>query len=230
MTPHNNAKVGEIAKTVIMPGDPKRAKFIADNYLKNVKLVNDVRGALTFTGTYKGKEVTIMSSGMGMASMGIYATELFNVYGVEKIIRVGTCGGLKEKVKVESLILVKEAYTLSNYAYQLTGKEENVVSASRNLNEKILKIAEENNIDIDYATINTSDIFYSEYQNEEVSKMKCEAVEMEAFALLYLAKHFGKEATAILTVSDNLVTKEELSADERRTKLKKAVTLALETL
>ena len=197
MTPHIEAKLGEIAKTVIMPGDPKRAKFIAENFLENKELVSSVRGILAYTGTYKGKEVTVMASGMGMASMGIYATELFNVYGVEKIIRVGTCGGLKENVKVESLILAKEAYTISNYAYALTGKETNIAKSSEELNNKILKVAKEHNIDIDYATINTSDIFYSEYENDTIEKMNCEAVEMETFALLFLAKHFGKEAIKI---------------------------------
>lgn len=230
MTPHNEAKVGEIAKTVIMPGDPKRAEFIVEHFLDEYKLVNSVRGILTYTGTYKGKEVSVMASGMGMASMGIYATELFNVYGVERIIRVGTCGGLKEEVEVENLILATDAYTVSNYAYQLTGESVNVVKASESLNDKILKVAHDNDINISCATINTSDIFYGEYTNKSISDMNCDAVEMETFALLFLAKHFGREAAAILTVSDNLVTKKELSADERRTKLKKAVLLALETL
>lgn len=230
MTPHNEAKIGEIAKNVIMPGDPKRAKFIAEKFLDDHTLVNSVRGILTYTGTYKGKEITVMASGMGMASMGIYATELFNEYGVEKIIRVGTCGGLKEEVKVEDLILAKKAYTVSNYAYQLIGKEVNTSKSSESLNNKILDIASKNDIDIKYATVNTSDIFYSEYNNKSISDMNCDAVEMETFALLFLAEHFGKEATAILTVSDNVITKEQLTAEERRTKLEKAVFLALETL
>lgn len=230
MTPHNEAKKGEIAKTVIMPGDPARAKLIAENYLDNPKLVNSVRGILTYTGTYKGKEVSVMASGMGMASMGIYATELFNIYNVDRIIRVGTCGGLKEDVKVNNILLVDKAYTLSNFAFALTGKEKNIVSASENLNEKVMNAAEKLNIDIKKALINTSDIFYTEYKFESVEMLGCEAVEMETFALLFLAEHFKKEATAILTVSDNLVTKEELTAEDRLTKLQKAILLALETL
>ena len=230
MTPHNEAKLGEIAKTVIMPGDPNRVKFIADNFLENTKLVNQVRGILAYTGTYKGKEVTVMASGMGMPSMGIYATELFNVYDVDKIIRIGTCGALKADISVESIILAKEAYTTSNYAHSLTGTETNIISASTELNNKILEIAKKSNLDITLATVNTSDIFYTEYVDETIEKNNCEVVEMETFALLFLADHFNKEATSILTVSDNLITKEELSAEERETKLHKAIVLALETL
>lgn len=230
MTPHNEAKKGEIAKTVIMPGDPSRAKLIAEKYLDNPKLVNSVRGILTYTGTYKGKEVTVMASGMGMASMGIYATELFNVYDVDKIIRIGTCGGLKEEVKVNDILLVDKAYTLSNFAFNLTGKETNIVSSSEKLNKKVLKVAKDLNIDIKSALINTSDIFYTEYKFESIDMLGCDAVEMETFALLFLAQHFKKEATSILTVSDNLITKEELTAEERLTKLHKAILLALETL
>ena len=230
MTPHIEAKLGEIAKTVIMPGDPKRAEFIAENYLENYKLVNEVRGILAYTGTYKGKEVTVMASGMGMPSMGIYATELFNVYQVDKIIRVGTCGGLKEEASVNKLYIAKEAYTNSNFAYALTGEKVNIVSSSKNLNERIEKAADENDIEIEYATINTSDIFYTEYVDKTIEEHNCEAVEMETFALLFLAKHFKKEATSILTVSDNLITKEQLSAEERRTKLQNAVLLALKSI
>lgn len=230
MTPHNEAKLSEIAKTVIMPGDPNRAKFIADNYLENIRLVNQVRGILAYTGTYKGKEVTVMASGMGMPSMGIYATELFKVYDVNRIIRIGTCGALKADISVESIILAKEAYTTSNFAHSLTGSETSIISASTQLNNKILEIAKESNLDITLATVNTSDIFYTEYVDESIEKNNCEVVEMETFALLFLANHFNKEATSILTVSDNLITKEELSADERETKLKRAIVLALETL
>lgn len=230
MTPHNEAKHGDIAKTVIMPGDPKRTTFIAENFLENPKLVNQVRGALAYTGTYKGKEVTVMASGMGMPSMGIYATELFNIYDVYAIIRVGTCGALKEEIKVNSLILAKEAYTVSNYAYALTGVEKHIATSSMDLNQKILNSAKENNLNLYYDKVNTSDIFYTEYKDESIEKNNCIGVEMETFALLFLAEHFKKKATAILTVSDNLITKEELNPEERETKLKNAITLALDTL
>lgn len=229
MTPHNEAKLGEIAKTVIMPGDPNRVQFIVDNYLENSKLVNSVRGILAYTGTYKGKEVTIMASGMGMPSMGIYATELFNVYEVDRIIRIGTCGGLKEDVKVNDILLAEQAYTNSNFAYALTGNNINIETSSEILNKKVLETAQKLNIDINKAIINTSDIFYTEYIEPKIKEMNCEAVEMETFALLFLAKHFNKEATSILTVSDNLITHEELSPEERETKLKNAIVLALES-
>ena len=230
MTPHNKAKKGEIAKTVIMPGDPKRVKFIADNYLNNPVLVNDVRGILTYTGTYKGKEVTVMASGMGMPSMGIYATELFNIYNVEKIIRIGTCGSLKKDTILNDILLAQTAYTNSNYAYALTGKHTNTITASKVLNNQIKETAKKLDIKIKPATINTSDIFYTEFKDKSIEKNDCTAVEMETFALLFLAKHFKKEAASILTVSDSLVTKGELSPEEREKNLKKAIILALETL
>ena len=230
MTPHNEAKLGDIAKCVIMPGDPNRAKFIADNFLENIRLVNSVRGILAFTGTYNGKEVTVMASGMGMPSMAIYATELFNVYNVEKIIRVGTCGGLKENIRVNDVLLAEKVYTTSNFAHSLTGKECNMIESSIDLNNRIIEKANKFSIEIKKAIINTSDIFYTEYEDKSISDANCDAVEMETFALLFLASHFNKEATSILTVSDNLISHEELSAEERETKLKKAILLALETL
>lgn len=230
MTPHIEANPEDIAKIVIMPGDPNRVKFIAENYLKNKRLVNQVRGILAYTGTYKGKEITVMASGMGMPSIGIYATELFNVYKVDKIIRVGTCGGLNTDVKVNDILLAKEVYTNSNFAHSLTGQNANVTSSSLELNQKILEKAKELDINVKPSTICTSDIFYTEYQDPKVIELNCQAVEMETFALLFLAKHFNKEASSILTVSDNLITHEELTPEERETKLKKAIVLALEAL
>ena len=197
MTPHNNAERSDIAKTVIMPGDPKRAKYIAENYLDNYTLVNDVRGILTYTGMYKGKHITVMASGMGMPSMAIYATELFKFYDVDKIIRVGTCGALKEGVNVNDLLL----------------------NSARILDLNIKEVR-----------INTSDIFYREYIDKNIESENCSAVEMETFALLYIAKHFGKDATAILTVSDSLITGESLTSEQREKSLKNAITLALESL
>ncbi len=231
MTPHNEAKKGDIAKSVIMPGDPKRVKFIADNYLKNPKLVNQVRGILAYTGTYKGKKVTVMASGMGMPSMGIYATELFNVYGVEQIIRVGTCGSLSKDIKVTDILLADSAYTNSNYAYALTGKHTNTVTGNKTLNKCIEKKAKELEYDLKKVRINTSDIFYTEFRDRSIEKNNCAAVEMETFCLLFIAKHFKKSAASILTVSDSLVSKErELTPKEREKSLKKAIVLALEAL
>ena len=146
MTPHIEAKKGEIAKTVIMPGDPKRAKFIADNYLKDVKLVSSVRGILALTGTYKSKEVTIMASGMGMPSIGIYSYELYKFYEVEQIIRIGTCGALQNKVNIRDIIIPTEAYTSSNFAYQHSGKQKDKEYPSDDLNKKLIETAK--NLDI----------------------------------------------------------------------------------
>ena len=230
MTPHNNANKSDIAKTVIMPGDPKRATFIAENFLDNYKLVNDVRGILAYTGTYDGKLVTIMASGMGMPSMAIYATELFKFYDVDRIIRVGTCGALKEEVKVNDLLLVKDAYTTSNFSHSLTGKLKSIEASSNSLNEKILNSAKILDLNIKEVRINTSDVFYREYIDENIEKEGCSAVEMETFALLYIAKHFNKDATAILTVSDSLITGESLTAEEREKNLKNAIVVALESL
>ena len=230
MTVHNEAKKSDIAKTVIMPGDPKRAKFIAETFLDEFRLVNDVRGILTYTGTYKGKEVTIMASGMGIASMGIYATELFKFYDVDRIVRVGTCGSLTEEIKVSDLLLVKEAYTTSNFSHSLTGKLQNLESSSESLNELIKNAAFKLDLNIKEAKINTSDVFYTEYINPDIKKEKCVAVDMETFGLLYIAKHFQKEAASILTVSDSIVARDSLSSEQRVKNLKKACLIALESL
>ena len=228
MTTHIEAEKGEIANTVIMPGDPKRAKYYTKKYLKKAKLVNTVRGILAYTGYYKNKKVTIMASGMGMPSIAIYATELFNYYGVENIIRVGTCGSLKEDLPLNEIILVEKAYTNSNFAKELTGKIQKIESSSFTLNERIMSIANKYNIDIKFGTINTSDIFYTEYESK--LDEDCIAVEMETFALLFIAKHLKKEATAILTVSDNVVRKDKISCKEREKCTSKAFVLALESL
>ena len=224
MTPHIEAKKGEIAKTVIMPGDPKRAKLIAETYLDNYKIVSDVRSISVYTGTYNGKEVTVMASGMGMPSMAIYATELFTDYDVEKIIRVGTCGALKEEIKLNSIFLVNEAYTTSNFAYNYTKENINTVSSSKELNEKI------KNQNIEFIKAYTTDVFYNEFENKSVKENNCDVVEMETFALLYIAKHLKKEASSILTVSDNLITKKQLSSSQREQNLKDAIVIALNSL
>lgn len=230
MTPHIEANQGEIAKTVIMPGDPKRAKLIADTYLENTKIVSDIRGIAIYTGTYEGKPVTVMASGMGMASLGIYATELFKIYDVDNIIRIGTCGALKENIKIGDVLLAKDSYTTSNFAHTLTGINQNLIESSEELNKKIKDIAKTIDINLKEVRINTSDIFYTEYQDESIKKNNCVAVEMETFALLFLAKHFKKQATAILTVSDSILSKEQLTPEEREKNLKTAIILGLKTL
>lgn len=230
MTPHIEAKKGEIAKTVIMPGDPKRAKFIADNYLKDVKLVSSVRGILALTGTYKNKEVTIMASGMGMPSIGIYSYELYKFYEVEQIIRIGTCGALQNEVNIRDIIIPTEAYTLSNFAYQYSGKSKNKEYPSGNLNKKLIETAKKLDISVLTGTINTSDLFYSEYEDQKVKENKPLAVEMETFALFYIANSLNKKASSVLTVTDHILKEQKLTSEEREQSLNDAIKIILETL
>lgn len=230
MTPHIEAKKGEIAKTVIMPGDPKRAKFIADNYLKDVKLVSSVRGILALTGTYKNKEVTIMASGMGMPSIGIYSYELYKFYEVEQIIRIGTCGALQNEVNIRDIIIPTEAYTLSNFAYQYSGKSKNKEYPSGNLNKKLIETAKKLDISVLTGTINTSDLFYSEYEDQKVKENNSLAVEMETFALFYIANSLNKKASSVLTVTDHILKEQKLTSEEREQSLNDAIKIILETL
>ena len=230
MTPHIEAKKGEIAKTVIMPGDPKRAKFIADNYLKDVKLVSSVRGILALTGTYKNKEVTIMASGMGMPSIGIYSYELYKFYEVEQIIRIGTCGALQNEVKIREIIIPTEAYTLSNFAYQYSGKQKDKEYPSGNLNKKLIETAKNLDISVLTGTINTSDLFYSEYEDQKAKENNPLAVEMETFALFYIANSLNKKASSVLTVTDHILKEQKLTSEEREQSLNDAIKIILETL
>ena len=230
MTPHIEAKEGEIAKLVLMPGDPKRASFIAENYLENYKLVSNVRGIPCYTGTYNNKEVSVMASGMGMPSMAIYSEELFRFYNVEKIIRIGTCGSLTNEIKLNDVLLTNDSYTNSNFHYNLTKEEQNIIKANENLNKRIIENAKINNIDIKLSRIFTTDIFYEDYDKALVEKYDLKAVEMETFALLSVAKKYNKEGASILTVSDSLISSEQLSVEERETGLKKAIVLGLNSL
>lgn len=228
MTPHISSNKEDIAKTVIMPGDPKRAKLIADTFLENPKLINDVRGMTAYTGYYKDKKVTVMPSGMGMPSMGIYAYELFTFYDVEKIIRVGTCGALRKDIKINNIILASSAWTSSNFAYSYAKESINEITSDSFFNSKIKEIAKNLDINILEGKICTSDLFYKEYKDEEETDAL--AVEMETFALFYLGKKLNKQTASILTVSDNIITKESLSPLERETKLKDAIEIALNSL
>lgn len=232
MTPHINAKKEDIAKTVLMPGDPLRAKKIAETYLENPRLVNTVRNVLGYTGTYKGKEVTVMAHGMGMPSAGIYSYELFKFYDVDNIIRIGSCGAYTDTLNLYDLILVDASYTRSNYAYNQSGEECNLLSPSNELNAKILNAAKSLNFNLNIGTIHCSDVFYSD--NVDIKNMyeenKCLGVEMESFAVFHNAKILGKNAACILTVSDNLVTKEETTAEERQNAFDKMMKLALESI
>ena len=232
MTPHIEANKDDIAKIVIMPGDPLRAKMIAETYLEDVKLVNTVRNVLGYTGKYKGKEVTVMASGMGMPSIGIYSYELFKFYDVDSIIRVGSCGAYTRDLNLYDVILVNEAYSDSSYAEVQNGYLENHIEASTSLNFYLRETAENLGKSITIANIYSSDVFYKENDNykELYNKYGCLGVEMESFALFHNAKVLNKKAACILTVSDNLETKEETTSEERQNAFKDMIEITLESI
>ncbi len=229
-TPHNEATVGQIAKTVLMPGDPLRAKFLADTYLENVKQFNAVRNMFGYTGTYKGKEVSIMGSGMGMPSIGIYSYELFTQYGVEAIIRIGSCGSFQKDVHVRDVIIAQGACTDSNFAHQYELPGTFSAISSFDLLEKAVCKAKEKEIHYHVGNILSSDIFYHADlgSNEKWAKMGCLGVEMESYALFSTAAYLNKKALTLLTVSDSLVTQEETTAQEREKTFTAMMEIALE--
>ena len=230
MTPHNEAKKGEIAKTVLMPGDPLRAKYVALKFLTDIKLVNQVRNVLAYTGFYKGKEVTIMASGMGMPSIGIYSYELYKFYDVENIIRIGSAGAYTEDINLYDVILANESYSMSSYA-KVQGYDSDVIKASENLNNKIREVALKTKKDIKEGRIHSSDVFYSDSDiNYLYNDKKCLCVEMESFALFYNALKLNKNAACLLTISDNLITKEETTAEQRQNSFNDMIELALDAL
>lgn len=231
-TPHIEAmNKNDIAKTVLMPGDPLRAKFIAENFLDNVKQFNGVRNMFGYTGTYKGKPITVMGSGMGMPSIGIYSYELFSFYDVENIIRIGSCGAYSEELKLYDVILVDECWSESTYALVQSGYDKPIIEASKGLNEKADKVAKELNIPIHRGRIHSSDVFYRQdfdsFKNIR-DEHGCIAVEMESFALFANAKVLGKSATCLLTVSDSLVTGELTTSEERQNAFTRMMSIALE--
>lgn len=231
-TPHNNANPGDIAKTVLMPGDPLRAKYLAEHYLENPVCFNTIRNMFGYTGTYKGKRISIMGSGMGMASIGIYSYELFKFYDVDNIIRIGSAGGYKADYELFDVVIVKDAYSESSFAKAQGNIDEKVIKPSEKINNTILETAKELNIPYHYATVHSSDVFYHEpYSNymEEVNKHDCGCVEMESFSLFSNAKVTGKNAACILTISDSLVTHKETTAEERQNSFNTMMKLALET-
>lgn len=232
---HCNAKKEDIAKTVLMPGDPLRAKYIAENFLENARLVNTVRNMLAYTGTYKGKEITVFSHGMGMASMGIYCYELYKFYDVENIIRIGSCGAYSEDLNIFDTILVDKSYTEGNFAYEWNEKDCHLIESSEFLNEIIESTAKE--INIPYIKGNTlcSDCFdgYLESIPNLIKRFPKElniiGAEMEAFALFYMAHYLGRQASCLLTVVDSHYKKQEISSEEREKSLNNMITLALES-
>ena len=230
-TPHNMANIGDIAKVVLMPGDPLRAKYIAETYLDDVVQFNNVRNMFGYTGTYKGKKISVMGSGMGMPSIGIYSFELFSQYGVEAIIRIGSAGSYKEDYEIYDVVLASGAYSESNYARVLTGNESNVTYPNSELNELIANTASELDLELKEGVIHSSDIFYhiDEAYKKGIEDNNCVAVEMESFALFENARALNKKAACLLTISDSLVTHEETTAEERQTSFNKMITIALES-
>lgn len=229
-TPHNEAKQEDIAKTVLMPGDPLRAKFIADHYLEDVVCFNTVRNMLGFTGNYNGKKVSVMGGGMGMPSMGIYSYELFNFYEVDQIIRIGSAGGIAENVKLRDIVIGMGASTNSNYAaqYQLPGTYAPI--GDFGLLRKAVEAAERMNIKTIVGNVLSSDTFYDDNKaaNELWRKMGILAVEMEAAGLYMNAARAGKKALCILTISDHVFTGESLSAEDRQKTFRDMMEIALE--
>lgn len=230
-TVHIESNTGDISDVVLMPGDPKRSEYIAKKFLKDYKLVNSVRGMTAFTGYYKDRLVTVFPSGMGNPSMGIYSYELYKEYGVENIIRIGSCGGYSEKLKLNDVVLVKKSYSESTYARALTGSRDKIVTSSDNLNLMIESAAKDNKIDIVKGNIYCSDAFYElEYDyKERVREKDVLGIEMETFALFNNAKKFGKQASALLTVSDLFFSEEKLSSEDREKNLNEMIVLALES-
>ena len=229
-TPHNEAKLGDIAKTVLMPGDPLRAKFIADNFLEDVVQFNTVRNMFGYTGTYKGKRVSVMGGGMGMPSIGIYSYELFKFYDVENIIRIGSAGSVNENVHVRDVVMAVGASTNSNYAQQYNLPGTFAPIADFNLALKAHKAAEENNINLVAGNVLSSDTFYcaDETANKKWTDMGILAIEMETAALYMNAAYLKKNALCLLTISDSLVTGEALSSSERQTSFTDMMKIALE--
>lgn len=228
-TPHNGAKLGDIAKTVLMPGDPLRAKYIADNYLENVQCFNTVRNMLGYTGTYKGHKVSVMGGGMGMPSIGIYSYELYEFYGVESIIRVGSAGGIDPSVQVRDVVAGMGACTDSNYAAQYNMPGTIAPICSYELLERAVNAGREQGVNVKVGNILSSDHFYLDDPTSTATwqKMGVLAVEMEAAALYMNAARAGKKALCLLTVSDLPLTGESLPADERQTSFTQMMEIAL---
>ena len=231
MSVHIAAKKGEIAKTVLLPGDPLRAKYIADHFLEEVKLVSQTRNIYYFTGKYKGKEISVGASGMGIPSIGIYSYELFTEFEVDTIIRIGTCGAYTTDLKLFDLLNVEFSASESTYAKFAWGIEGDLISHQGSAFGLINETAKSLDLEIKRTYIHTSDIFYRKEEGlpEIASKYNCSAVEMEAFALFANAQYLEKNAATILTVSDIIPTREQISADQREKALKTMIELALET-
>lgn len=235
-TPHNEANIEDIAKTVIMPGDPLRAKYIAEKFLDDFKLVNKVRGMYAFTGYYKGKRVTVMASGMGMPSMGIYSYELFKFYNVDNIIRIGSCGAYKPELKLFDIILSSSAFSESNFAFTLNNDNCHIAESSKELNEKIKESASKNNIQITCGNTVCTDCFdvYMTDVNKFLDRVPKGfnpiSAEMEAFSLFYVAKMLNKNASCLMSVVDSKFIKEIATPEQRERNLDDMIKIALDSI
>ena len=235
MTPHINSKKEDIAKTVLCPGDPLRAKYIAETFLEDAKLINEIRNMFGYTGKYKGKMVTVFASGMGIPSIGIYSYELYKYYGVKNIIRIGTCGSFNKDVKLLDVILSSGAYCKSYFDELLDGIDIDFIQSSSELNRKIMNTAKVKNIELKYGKTITSDLF-DLYTDDKIRfrnyfpNMEFLSIEMEAFGLFYIANKLGKEATCLMTVVDSISDKRSLTSEEREKSLNDMIELALESI
>lgn len=235
MTPHNEAKKGDIANIVIMPGDPLRAKYIAENFLDDYSLVNSVRGMYAYTGTYKGKRITVMASGMGMPSMGIYSYELYKFYDVEAIIRIGSCGAYSKDLNLFDIVLSENCFTEGNYALTMNNEDCHMVSSNSDINNIIKETAKENNVNLYVGNTVCTDCFdiYMTDVNQFLDRIPENfspiSAEMEAFALFYTAKLLNKKASCIMSVVDSKYIDKVATPEERQTGLNNMTKLALDS-
>ena len=234
-TAHIESKLEDIAPIVLMPGDPLRAKYIAEHFLEDAKLINKVRNMFGYTGTYKGKRVTVFASGMGVPSIGIYSYELYNFYNVEKIIRIGTCGSFDKDIKLLDVILSTGAYCKSHFDELLEAVNIGFIQSSDSLNRKIINTAKVQGISLNVGKTITSDVFdpYCDDKQrfrDSFPDMKFLGAEMEAFGLFYIARKLNKEAACLMTVVDSLFDKRSLSSEDREKSLDDMITLALESI
>ena len=233
-TPHNEANVGDIAKTVIMPGDPLRAKYIAENFLEDARLVNKVRNIFAYTGKYNGKEITVMASGMGMPSMGIYCYELYKFYGVDTIIRIGSCGGYIPELKLFDIILAENVFSESNFALTLNNDDCHIVSGDKSLNDLIEDTAKKSGISLYRGNTVCTDCFdlYMTDVNKFLERLPSDfnplGAEMEAFALFYVAKLLNKKAACLMSVVDSKFIEQVATSREREIGLNAMIKLALD--
>ncbi|WAA13288.1 purine-nucleoside phosphorylase [Fervidibacillus halotolerans] len=230
MSVHIGAKENEIAETVLLPGDPLRAKYIAENFLENAVRYNEVRNMFGYTGTYKGKRISVQGTGMGVPSISIYITELMQSYNVQQLIRVGTCGAIQKDVKVRDVILAMSASTDSQINRKIFGGAVDFApTANFDLLKKAYDAGAERNLNLKVGNVFTADLFYDDHaEHEKWAKYGILALEMESAALYTLAAKFGRKALSILTVSDHILTGEETTAEERQTSFNDMIEVALE--